>query len=262
MAQTRIFLTLFISLLAVSGGATRAKAQFGSLVSPGQAAQAQSQEELDAYLQIASMKEPPNIVSEVDAFASAFPKSELLGFAYQHQLLAFEQLNNFDGMLAAGAKALAANPDNLNTLLTLAPAMASRAGGRPDRVQLLAQAESYAQRALAGIEKTRLPHKVTLEHWNLDKRQMQSQAHEVLGMVALQRGQAQAAVPEFQTAIALAPTPEGIQFLRLGLAQASTNNKEDAAKSLRRGAELGPDSVRAIALAQLAKLAHNSPRQP
>jgi tetratricopeptide (TPR) repeat protein len=261
MAQTRTLLALLISMLALLGDTPPVKAQFGSLVSPGQAAQAQSQEELDAYLQIAGAKEASDIVRRVDAFALVFPKSELLGFAYQHQLLAFEQLNEFDGMLAAGEKALAANPDNLNTLLTLGPAMASRADHRPDSVQLLAQAESYAHRALAGIEKTRLPHKVTLEHWNLDKHQMQSQAHEVLGLVALQRGQPQAAIPEFETAISLAPAPEGVQFLRLGLAFASTGQKADAAKCLRRGAELGPTSVRALALTQLGKL-ENSKSSP
>ena len=157
------------------------QAQFGALVSPTQAPQAQSQEELDAYLQIVRTQAADQVKKEVNAFAVAFPKSELLGLAYQNQVHACQQLNDFDGMLTAGKKALQANPDNLNTLLMLAPAMASRAGGRPDRDQLLEHAESYARRALEGIDKTRLPHKVSLEHWTFEKHQMQSQAHEVLG---------------------------------------------------------------------------------
>jgi tetratricopeptide (TPR) repeat protein len=223
-------------------------------VSPGQAAQARSQEELDAYLQIVKATEPHDVAQKVDAFALAYPKSELLGLAYQNQVHAFEQLNDFDQMLGAGEKALQANPDNLNTLLMLAPAMASRADHRPDRAQLLAQAESYANRALQGIEKTRLPHKVSLEHWTIEKREMQSQAHEVLGMVAFQRGQAPAAIAEFQTAISLSPASEGVQFLRLGLALISHGENPAAGNALRRAAELGPASVRALAVASLEKL--------
>ncbi len=230
------------------------QAQFGALVSPTQAPQAQSQEELDAYLQIVRTQAADQVKKEVNAFAVAFPKSELLGLAYQNQVRACQQLNDFDGMLTAGKKALQANPDNLNTLLMLAPAMASRAGGRPDRDQLLEHAESYARRALEGIDKTRLPHKVSLEHWTFEKHQMQSQAHEVLGIVTLQRGQAQAAISEFQTAVTLSPAPEGIQFLRLGLALAATGQNEAASKNLRQSAQLGPDAVRTLALAQLEKL--------
>jgi len=254
MAQIRNLAALLISLCILTGGPPCLQAQFGALVSPTQAPQAQSQEELDAYLQIVSTQSPDQMKKEVDAFAAAFPKSELLGLAYQNQLHACEQLNDFDGMLAAGQKALQANPDNLNTLLTLAPAMASRAGRRPDRDQLLENAEGYARRALDGIEKTRLPHKVSLEHWEIEKHQMQSQAHEVLGIVALQRGQPQAAIPEFQTAVTLSPVPEGIQFLRLGLALAATGQNEAATKNLRQSAQLGPDAVRTLALAQLEKL--------
>jgi len=254
MAQTSTLRVFLIAMLAVIGGAPPVRAQFGSLVSPGQAAQARSQAELDAYLQIVQSTDAREVIRKVDAFASAYPGSELSGLAYQNQVRAFEQLNDFDGMLIAGEKALRANPDNLNTLLTLAPAMASRADHRPDSAQLLTQAEGDAHRALDGIEKTRLPHKITLEHWNLEKHQMQSQAHAVLGMVALQRGYPQAAIPEFQTAISLSPVPEGVQFLRLGLAFASINKKEDAVKSLRRSAELGPESVRALALVQIEKL--------
>lgn len=259
MAQIRIPLGLVISLCILMGGPPCSEAQFGALVSPTQAPQAESQEEFDAYLQIVRTQDPHAIKKEVDAFAAAFPKSELLGLAYQNQVRACQQLNDFDGMLAAGKKALQANPDNLNTLLMLAPAMASRAGTRPNRDQLLENAEDYAHRALAGIEKTRLPHKVSLEHWEVEKRQMQSQAHEVLGIVALQRGKAEAAIAELQTAVTLSPAPEGIQFLRLGLALAATGQNEAASKNLRQSAQLGPDSVRTLALAQLEKLQNNKP---
>jgi tetratricopeptide (TPR) repeat protein len=223
------------------------RAQIGSLSNPAQAAQARSQEEFDAYLEIVSATDARVVVEKVKAFSSAFPKSELLGAAFQSQLQAFERLDDFDAMLAAGEKALASDPDSVNTLLALAPSMAARAAGRPDRTQLLAQAESYAHRALAEIDKIRVPHDLSMEQWDLRKRQMQSEAHGVLGVVALQRAQS-------QQAISLAPKPEGVQFLRLGLALASAGKKNDAEQKFRRAAELGPEAVRNAATDQLKKL--------
>jgi tetratricopeptide (TPR) repeat protein len=254
MAQTKTSWPLLIAWLVLLVGAPALKAQFGSLVSPGQAAQAYSQDELDSYLEIVKSVQSQDVVRKVEAFALQYPRSELLGLAYQNQVRAFEQLNDFERMLAAGRKALQANPANLNTLLILAPAMASRADHRSDRAQLLAEAEAYARQALESIDKTRLPHSVTLKDWTLEKRQMLSQVHEVLGLVALQRGQTQAAVTEFETAIGLSPAPEGIQFLRLGLALAATGQKAGALQNLHRAAELGPDSIRAFAAAQLEKM--------
>jgi hypothetical protein len=47
----------------------------------------------------------------------------------------------------------------------------------------------------------------------------------------------------------------------LGVALASVGRNEAAIKSLRQSAELGPDSVRTLALAQLEKLAASKSRQ-
>lgn len=254
MTATSCFRVAMVVCLALAGMPTGIQAQFGPLSSPGQAAQARSQEELDSYLEIVSATDARVVVEKVKTFTSAFPKSELLGAAYQYQLKAFERLNDFDGMLAAGEKALASDPDSVNTLLALAPAMANRAAGRPDRDQLLVQAESYSRRALEGIDKIRVPHELSIEQWNVRKHEMQSDAHGVLGVVALQRGQAQQAISELEMSISLAPKPEGVQFLRLGLALASAGKKNAAEQKLRRAAELGPEPVRNVAMNQLKKL--------
>jgi Flp pilus assembly protein TadD len=71
------------------------------------------------------------------------------------------------------------------------------------------------------------------------KTAMQSQAHEALGVVSLDRGQARTAVSEFQAAVALAPHAEGALFLRLGLALALAGQPVDAEKNLLRAEALG-----------------------
>jgi tetratricopeptide (TPR) repeat protein len=259
MTATKTFCLTLAFCIALIGMPAGLGAQVSSLASPRQAAQARSQEELDSYLEIVGATDSRVIVQEVRIFASEFPKSELLGAAYQYQLQAFARLDDFDGMLAAGEKALAAEPGNLNTLLALAPAMASRAAGRPDLVQVLSRAESYAHRALDGIDKVHVPRELSIEQWNLRRHEMQSEAHGVLGVVAYQRGQFQQAIGELEMAVGLAPNPEGVQFLRLGLALASAGKKGDAEQKLRRAAELGPDSVHNLALDELKKLANRQP---
>lgn len=236
------------------------EAQFGPLLSPSQAPQARSQEELDAYLEITTTREARQVVEKVSRFAARFPRSELLGIAYQYQMRAFEELNNFDGTVTAGEKALRANPDNLNTLLTLAPTIANHAGQGPDQLILLAQAEEYAHRALQAIEKTRIPRQIPVDHWELEKKEMQSEAHDVLGVIALRRGQSETAVKEFQMAVHLAPRDRGVEFLRLGIAYASTGAKEKAEMSLRRAAQLGPDPIRRLALNELKRQANRRSR--
>jgi tetratricopeptide (TPR) repeat protein len=254
MTGTSRFCVAGVCCLALLSAPVGLRAQTGLLSNPAQAAQAKSQEEFDSYLEIVSATDARVVVEKVKSFTFAFPKSELLGAAYQYQLQAFEQLNDFDAMLAAGEKALASDPDSVITLLALAPAMATRAAGRPDRMQLLAQAESYAHRALAEIDKIRVPRELSMEQWDVRKRQMQSEAHGVLGVVSLQRGQSQAAISELDMAISLAPKPEGVQFLRLGLALASAGKKNEAEQKFRRATELGPEPVRNFALSQLKKL--------
>ena len=76
-------------------------AQFGPLSSPAQAPQAKSQAELDAYLEIISATEAPDIVKKVDVFASQYPGSAFLGLAYQTQTLAFQRLGDFDEFATA-----------------------------------------------------------------------------------------------------------------------------------------------------------------
>ncbi len=251
----RVRQLLLAFLLALMSRTPILQGQFGPLVMPNQAPQARSQEELDAYLEITTTTDPSVAIRKADIFASRFPKSELLGIAYQHQMHAYQQVGNFNGMLAAGQKALDANPDNLNTLLTLAPALAQEAAHRPDGASLLAQAEEDAQRALRGIEKTQIPRQMPLERWEIEKREMQSKVHDVLGTVALGRGQFPIAIREFQMAVSFAPNGEGAEFLGLGRAYAAAGVRADAEKALRHAADLGPESVRKQALDELQKLA-------
>lgn len=228
-----------------------AHAQTGPLSSQAQVLQAKSQEEFDAYLQVVAANDPHTTLSLVHGFVSAYPASDLIGLVYQSEMHAFETLGDLYGELAAGRRALAALPDNLNTLLTLAPAIINHVSGGSHQDELVLEAEQYARRALAAIDKTRPPHEVALDAWDTQKRDMQSRCHEVLGVVAIHRQQPSVAIDEFQTALRLTQTPQGSQLLRLGIADKLAGRQADAEAAFRRAAELGPAQVRTLAEQQM-----------
>jgi tetratricopeptide (TPR) repeat protein len=243
---------LLIALAAMSGDLL--EAQLGPLASPAYAPQAKTEEELDAYLQIATGREPQKVISNAENFASQYPQSMLLGTAYEYQMLAYEQANDFQGLLRAGEKALQLERDNVNTLLTLANAIPNYVDGRPDSTDLLRRAEDFARRALRGIDQLRVPLALPLEQWESMKGDMVARAHEALGLVATKRNQLPTAVSEFELAARDNPKPRGSQFYHLGTAYVAIGNKDRAEMALRRAVELGPPALRELAERELKQL--------
>lgn len=245
--------TLLLTLVLVLS-APGLHAQTGPLPRKAQALQARSQDELDAYLEVTAAADPSKAVRLAEVFATRYPASELLGLVYQSEMHAYESLGDFLAMLRAGKKALVAQPDNLNTLLALAPAMVNQAEGSSDRAELLDQAADYARRVLTGVAKTRPPHEISIQKWSAERRDMEKRAHEVLGVVALARKQSAAAIDEFGTVIRLAQSPDGSEYFRLGAAYSIAGRRKEAEQAFRRAAELGPDDVRTLARKELAKI--------
>ena len=149
---------------------------------------------------------------------------------------------------------LQANPDNTKMLLAMATIIANGPKQTPDRAKLLTEAEGYAHHALERIDSSKPPKQIPMEQWLQEKREMQCQAHEALGVLALDRGEVQAAITEFEAGVALSAKPDGTHFFRLGLALALMGKTADAEKNLQRAKELGPDAVAKLASEQMEKL--------
>jgi hypothetical protein len=229
-------------------------AQFGPLLSSKQAPQAKSQEELDLYLTIYTQTDPAFRVSAAERFASLYPRSELLGFAYQYQMLAFEDRNDYEGVLRAGEKALALMPRNLHTLITLAGAIPNGVSGRQDAGDLLVRAERYARLALQELRDFKVPQEIPLEEWESQKAEMESKCHEALGHVAMKREDPVTAIRELESAVSVNLKPNGRQYLRLSSAYLLGNRNTEAAAAARRAADLSSGEVRQLALRQLAAI--------
>ena len=250
-----LYRTIF-GLLAVLEISPLLHAQLGPLLSPFQAPQAKSQEELDIYLQVVSSSDPLKTIREVEDLASKYPKSDLLGVALQYEMLAYQQINNFDSLLAARQKALRLQPNNVNSLLTLALAIPQGASQRPDESELLKQAEDDARQVIQELARARIPRRISMEQWKFIREEMDSRAHEALGSIAMKRGNLAVAIAEFQVAASSNPRLDGGQFYRLGVAYARDEKIDFARKALQRAVNLGPREVQELASTELKKLNH------
>lgn len=250
-------LTVLI-IICFLGPARSAKTQIGPLLSPLEAPQAHSQSEFDEYLKIVTTSNSRKMIREIDEFASTFPKSELLGLAFEHQMLAYQDLNDFEGLLYSGEMSLRLEPKNVNTLLTLASAIPNAATQRPEAAALLSKAQAYAGLALQELDTMHIPRQISMGQWKIMQGEMEAQAHEALGHIAVKQGNLELAITEFEKAAFRNPVPKGSQFFRLGVAYAMAGRTSRAQQALRRAVDLGPDQVRERALAELRKLSGNS----
>jgi tetratricopeptide (TPR) repeat protein len=235
--------------------ASRSWAQFDQLVNSKQAPQAQSQQELDEYIEILYTDPPQKKVERIEAFIQHYPASDFQGIVYQHLMLAFKEMGDYQRLIDSGEKALKVQPDNLNTLLTLSEVLPNGVSGNgPDDRRRLAQAEEYARRIFEAIEQVKLPRSMPRQRWQVLSSEMEASAHESLGHIASKRGHWKEAVAEFEKAVKQNPSPQGRQFYRLGLAYMLAGSDRSAQTALHQAIELGPDEIGKMAKAVLKRM--------
>ena len=242
------------ALLAAILAALPLAAQFGVFRNLGHTPQADTQEEFDLYLKIVLEQDPVQCQALVSEFFRFHRESELIGSVYQYQMLAYERLDNLDGVLEAGSRALEHLPENVITLVTMASAIPNRVAGDQGTERRLETAEEYAGRAFKALERKQIPRAIRFADWQEFRAGMESRLHETLGHVAAKRGDLDIATRELQAAVEKNPEPEGRQLFRLGVIHAWAGRLDDARAALGWAAQLGPDIIRQRALQEIEKL--------
>jgi tetratricopeptide (TPR) repeat protein len=219
-------------------------AQYSLTKEQGLPPQAQSGEELSAYLDILLSQDPMKIVSLAADFERKFPTSEFTGPTQRMTMHAYQSLDDYDNTVATGRKALQSNPDDVDALLTLANVLPNGKDKTQDADAILREAERDARHALAVIPSLKAARTVPLEEWLKFTAQMKASAHEALGQVAFNRHRFTDSVQEFEICTNQNPVPDGRQFYRLGLAYFFAEKPDKARIALKRASDLGPDIVR------------------
>ena len=167
---------------------------------------AKSQKEYAALKAIEGAYDPDSRIAAVHSLLTTFKNTEFKEWANFMAMNAYSQKNDFENMLLFGEQTLAINPENVEVLTALAYAIPTRTKQFDlDREAKLSKAEDFARRALRVIPTAEKANpEVPDEKWLTVKKNLMSQAHDSLGLVAFMRRDFVAAEQAFQQSLQVA----------------------------------------------------------
>lgn len=227
-------------------GPTGRTAKTASLTSLAGAQLHANYEEAMGYQTMEGELDPDNKLRMVDEFERRFPESQLMSYVYTQAAKAYQQKGDLNKLLEYGEKSLKLDPENVFSLLIVAitlPQPRMLQGSPDEATQRLSLAETYASRAVKLIDS--LPGRASETPEQLQKRKaaLASDAHTALGMVCMEREQAQKAAEEFKTAISLTEKPNAQLYFRLGEVYVDEGKKNEAIEAFTKASELGEGTV-------------------
>ena len=164
-----------------------------------------------------------------EAFLQKYPQSRYRGDVYAWLVRGYWSQGQVDKMEAVGEKAIEANPNDAQTMAilgsTLPRAMNS---STPNPQQRLDKAEQYSKKALELLPTMPKPPEITEENFLRAKDQTSALAYSGLGLVAFRRKKFAEAIPNFEQAVKLDPTPDPVNFYLLGVSDQQTAHYDDA----------------------------------
>ena len=175
---------------------------------------AKSQKEYEALKAIETAYDPDSQIAAVHSLLTTFKNTEFKEWANFMAMNAFSKKNDFENMLLYGEQTLAINPDNAEVLTALAYAIPSRTKQFDlDKDEKLSKAEDFARRALRVIPTAEKPNsEVPDEDWLTVKKDLMSQSHDALGLVAFMREDFAAAQQSFEQSLQVASKPSALTF--------------------------------------------------
>jgi tetratricopeptide (TPR) repeat protein len=153
-----------------------------------------------------------------EEFVKKFPKSRHSGSVYSGLAGAYLAAGQEEKMFAAGERALALTPDNVDMLSLMAMMVPLRLqAGSLDADQKLQDSEKYARKAIELLTALTKPEGFSDEDFNHSKNQKLSMAHTGLGLIFFHRQKFAEAATELKQATTITPTPDEINYYVLGL---------------------------------------------
>jgi tetratricopeptide (TPR) repeat protein len=259
MAKHYRWSVAFLGLaIAVSAAAGASGAQYGSSPAPapaqapaqnapaskdaGKAPKVNKAEEA-AYKNVLAAQggDPVMQIQIGEDFITKFPMSKYVPGVYGMLTTAYYTTGNTDKMFAAGAKSLELNPDNVDVLALLAMAIPRRVkANTPDGPQQLQKAEVYAHHAIELIPSLEKPATVDDATFEKAKNDKLALCHSGLGLLAIDHQKYDDARTELTQAVALATSPDPVDYYLLGNADAQASYMNGAIAAYDKCAATGP----------------------
>jgi tetratricopeptide (TPR) repeat protein len=179
--------------------------------------QAKTQEEFQAFQQIAAQKDPRALEAGAKEFATKFPESELKWSVYYLAMVYYQQANNSNKEAEMARKVLEYHPENPVALASLATNTAERT--RPtdlDRDERLNEAKKQAELALKTVDtELVVPPGTTPEQAQGFKNMIRSMAYSAMGQIEYIKENLPGAEAHLRSSLQLTPDP--FTMLRLAL---------------------------------------------
>jgi lipopolysaccharide biosynthesis regulator YciM len=192
-----------------------------------------SKGELDAYNALATAQQqnnPDAVITAAENLVTKYADTDFKDVALFMEAMAYQAKGDREKMQINLERTLATNPKYFQASLMLAESTIQ--GTREhdlDRDDKLAKAEKYANDAIANIAAAQKPNPaLTDQQWEDAKKDLTAQAHDALGMSALQKKNYDQAITELKTAVDSAAHPEPAFEVRLASAYQQAGKNDEA----------------------------------
>jgi tetratricopeptide (TPR) repeat protein len=183
----------------------------------------------------------PKKTAAGEAFIQKYPQSRYLAPVYSNLVKLYLQSNEIQKMQDVGEKDVALAPNDVQTLAILGQTL-PRAwnASMPNATVQLDKAEKFSKSAIELTPTIAKPEGMTDAQFTIAKNQTLAMAHGGLGLVYFRRGKYEAAIPEFEEATKVDPSPEAdpVNFYVLGISDEKTSHFDAAVAAFNKCASI------------------------
>lgn len=192
--------------------------------------QPKSQKEVEAIQALANAADPDARIAAAENLLRSFADTEFKVVALQMAAVAAQEKNDFEKMVIYCERTLEADPKNFGSMLMLASAIAQRTREFDlDKEEKLAKAENFAKNAVTAVKEALKPRPdITDEQWAGAKKDVESQALEAMGLIAMARKKYDAAIESFKASIAAGASQDPATVVRLASAYNNAGKFDEA----------------------------------
>jgi tetratricopeptide (TPR) repeat protein len=218
--------------------------------------QAQTQAEFKAYQAASAKTAPADVEAAANDFAAQFPASELRTLLYLRAMREYQNANNADKTVDMGRKALSADPNNPEALVTVATVLSERTRETDlDRDERLAEAIRDAQKALQTVDTDLVvPPNVPPDRVQAAKNSLRSMAYAALGTVEMTKKNYPQAETNLKQAVQMEGSqPDPVSWLRLAVVLDQEKKYEEALQAANKAVEYSANMPQANNLAKMER---------
>lgn len=170
-------------------------------------------------------------IPAAESFLQKYPQSQYRPAMYQTLVQGYLAKQEVPKMIDAGEKEIALNPNDTPILGLMGQTLARTLNPKsPDAMSQLTKAELYSKRAIEVTPTLSKPAELTDEQFNNAKNNALEMAYSGLGLVYLQKGQYDQAIPTLEQSLKTDnhPEPDPVNLYLLGLANEKASHFDAA----------------------------------